>query len=374
MRDKVGIGVVGAGAIGLRGALTHLSQPDALEHVRLAAICDPVSGRAKAAAEKFGVESAYESYEELLANPAVDIVTICTPIGLHYQQGIQAITAGKHVHFNKTMTTKVEEATHIMQLAREKNVKVVASPGMMLNPVNLRMRRLVLDGSLGQLAWAITGTSAGSGTYHLNEEYRTGNDVLTNVNPEWYYKKPGGGPMYDVSVYALHNLTGILGPAKRITAMSGIGIPEHKYRDQVITNEMDDSTTMLLDFGNSFYTVVYTTIAGSITEWTPNVYGTKGAIVGTKFGDLDLRKLGDHQPHVSESHIKLPESHVYEDIMQLVDWVASGSPTIVTTEHARHVIDIIESGYRAAETGQTQELTTTFEPLSLDAVSEFLHE
>ncbi|QHW29784.1 Gfo/Idh/MocA family oxidoreductase [Paenibacillus rhizovicinus] len=366
MTKRIGIGVVGAGAIGLRGALTHLSQPDAQERVKLAAICDPVPGRAKAAAEKFGVDKAYESYEELLADPAVEIVTICTPIGLHYEQGLQALEAGKHIHFNKTMTTKVSEATDLIEKAAARNLQIVASPGMMLHPVNRRMRRLLLDGSLGQLAWAITGTSAGSGTYHLNEEYRTGNDILTTVNPEWYYKKPGGGPMYDVSVYALHNLTGILGPAKRITAMSGIGIPEHKFRDQTIINEMDDSTTMLLDFGNSFHVIVYTTIAGTITDWLPNVYGTSGAIIGAKFGDVALRNPADRQPHVNDLHINLDESHVYEDIMQLVDLVADGKPTIVTAEHARHVIDIIESGYRAAATGQTQELTTTFQPLTID--------
>ena len=43
-------------------------------------------------------------------------------------------------------------------------------------------------------------------------------------------------------------------------------------------------------------------------------------------------------------------------------------PTIASAEHARHVIDIIEAGYRAAETGQTQELRTTFEPLPIEAL------
>jgi predicted dehydrogenase len=65
-------------------------------------------------------------------------------------------------------------------------------------------------------------------------------------------------------------------------------------------------------------------------------------------------------PHVVGSHRAIEEMHVYEDIMQLVDWVRDDKPSIVTAEHARHVIEIIESAYRAAETGQTQTLTTTF--------------
>ena len=46
--------------------------------------------------------------------------------------------------------------------------------------------------------------------------------------------------------------------------------------------------------------------------------------------------------------------------MQLVDWVRDDKASLVTAEHARHVVDIIESAYRSAETGQAQELTTTF--------------
>jgi predicted dehydrogenase len=66
------------------------------------------------------------------------------------------------------------------------------------------------------------------------------------------------------------------------------------------------------------------------------------------------------------------ESHVCEDMMQLVDWIRDGTPSIATMAHARHVIDIIESGCRAAQTGQTQELRTTFTPLPLSELAELV--
>ncbi len=53
-----------------------------------------------------------------------------------------------------------------------------------------------------------------------------------------------------------------------------------------------------------------------------------------------------------------------------MDWVRDGISPIANAEHARHVIDIIESGYRAAETGQTQELRTSFEPLPIEALEQ----
>jgi predicted dehydrogenase len=366
MQNKIGIGVVGAGAIGIRGALMHLSQPDVHDRIHLAAICDPVPGRAEAAAEKFQAAAAYESYEALLNDTNVDAVTICSPIGFHYQQGLQAIEAEKHIHFNKTMTTSVAEATDLMEKAKKKNLWIVPSPGMMLHPHNQRIRRLILEQSLGTLAWAITGT-AGVGDYHMKEEFRNGDDILSTVNPAWYYQKPGGGPQYDITVYCLHTLTGILGPAKRVMAMSGLQIPQRFYQGKQIQCSMDDTTMLLIDFGNSLFTIVYAAVAGTITQgFQPNIYGTRGSIIGTSFGESPLQYPADRQPHVTTLHARMAESHVFADMMQLVDCIQTGKASIVSVDHARHVIDIIESGYRAAETGITQELSTSFSALPID--------
>ena len=369
MIKQVGMGVVGAGAIGIRGALRHLSLPDVQDQVRLAAVCDPVPGRAAAAAEKYGVAASYLTYEEVLADPNVDAVTLCSPIGLHFDQGMMAIEAGKHIHFNKTMTTTVDEADKIIAYAAEKGVHVVASPGMMMHAHNRRMRKLILEGKLGKLSWAISGTTAGSGKYHLGEEFRTGEDILTSVDPTWYFKKPGGGPQYDVTVYCLHILTGIVGPAKRVTALSGIAIPVHEHLGKQIVTEMDDSTILMLDFGETFYAIVYATVAGGLTAgFFPNIYGTEGAITRLTYEDQSLKEEGEYPKHVTGEHCTMAESHVFEDLMELVDLIQDGTPPFGTTDHARHVIDIIESGYRAAETGETQELRTSFEPLPLEAL------
>ena len=73
--------------------------------------------------------------------------------------------------------------------------------------------------------------------------------------------------------------------------------------------------------------------------------------------------------HVVGAHRKVPEAHVFEDIMQLVRWVREGLPSPVTAEHARHVVDIIESGYRSAEGGSAESLTTTFELAKIGAMT-----
>jgi len=365
MSEPIGMGVVGAGAIGIRCALSHLSVPDVQDRVRLAAVCDPVPGRAAAAAAKFGVAAACEEFEALLADPGVDAVTLCSPIGLHYEQGMAAVEAGKHVHFNKTMATTVGECDALIARAAAKGVRLVASPGMMLMPYNRRIRRRVLEGAIGQVIWAIAGTAPGD--YHFNEEFRSGADVLTQVDPTWYFRKPGGGPLYDTTVYSLHNLTGILGPARRATALSGLALPQRRFQGRTIECDMDDSTFMLLDFGDASFAVVYGTVFGSVVKgFHPSLFGTAGSVVGAEVNGESMQLEGDHEPHVVGEHAKLRESHVFEDLMQLVDWIRDGTASIASAEHARHVIDIFESAYRAAATGATQELTTSFEPLPLE--------
>jgi predicted dehydrogenase len=372
MSNRVGIGVVGAGSIGVRGALQHLCLSDVQDRVELAAVCDPVPGRAVAAAEKFGVRQGYESYEELLADENVHAITLGTPIGLHFEQGMAAIRAGKHIHFNKTMCLTAEEGNQLISEAKANNVKLVASPGQMTRPQNRLIRKMIQDGELGKLAWAAVG--AAFGNYHENEAGRHGNDVLSNTNPSWYWRKPGGGPLYDMTVYGLHTLTGILGPAKRITAMSGIVVPEREFRGETYPVDADDNTLMVLDFGGNTFAFVYGTAAGTLTEFgQPSFFGTKGQITGTKHNGEPIVVPGYEKgsgvsmlgSHVTGPHNGMEEAHVFEDIMQLVDYVREDIPPMATAEHACHVVEIIEAAYRAAETGQTQTLTTTFEPLAV---------
>ena len=366
MTGPLGMGVVGAGSIGIRAALQHLCLPDVQDRVTLAAVCDPVPGRAQAAGEKFGVRRAYERYEDLLADPDVHAVTLGTPIGLHFAQGMAAIQAGKHIHFNKTITTTADEATQLIDAAAEAGVKLVASPGQMIRPANKRIRKMIGDGVLGQLAWAATG--AAFGDYHEHEGVRSGSDVLSNINPAWYWRRPGGGPLYDMTVYGLHTLTGILGPARRVTAMSSVGIKEREFQGKMYPSDADDNTLMVLDFGGAIFAFVYGTFAGTLTAFgQPSFYGTKGSIEGLNFNGqkIEVPDAGMHffGPHVVGKHAEMEEAHVFEDIMQLVDLAREGIPTPATAEHARHVVEIIEAAYRAGETGQTQTLATSFVPV-----------
>ena len=117
MSDFVRLGIIGAGSIALRSHFPHLTMDDVRDRVHITAVCDPVLERAQAAAAKYGVPHAFATAEELLAANIVDAVSICSPIGVHYEQGMQAVEHGVHIHFNKTMTTTVDEADRLIAAA-----------------------------------------------------------------------------------------------------------------------------------------------------------------------------------------------------------------------------------------------------------------
>jgi predicted dehydrogenase len=375
--QPVRLGIVGVGTLAQR-LLMHLTLPDVAEAAVVTHLCDPVEGRAAEAAEAFGVPRWSTDLASLLSDDEVDAVSICSPIGLHYEQGLAAIRAGKHVHFNKTMTVSCDQATEIIEEAKVQGVRIVASPGEVLRAHHVEVKRLIAEGAIGKVCWAACG--AAFGTYHLDEKERRGTSVAKAIDPSWYFRLPGGGPLYDITAYALHGLTGILGSAKRVTAMSGVRIPERQFGSTAIRTEADDNTLILLDFGDGLFAFAYGAAAGILSDevWdvTGRYYGTTGSIVGFTLNgvpfDYEGRELASGAPdgekwllpHVGPAHRTLLEQHVYEDVMQLVDWVRIGVPSKVTAEHARHVIEIIECAYAAAKTGQTQSLRTTITGLS----------
>lgn len=368
----LGLGAIGSGEIAINSIFKHLELGDSTDKVYLAAVCDPVPGRAEAMAKQYGIKNWYMTDDELLADPNVDAVSICSPIRFHYEQGMKAIRAGKHVHFNKTMSMTSAEAAELIEEAKRMNVKITASPGMMAMPINRISRRMVLENKLGRLTYAIGGVR-GVLLYHLREGYRQENYGSEPLVPTWYYKKPDGGPQYDHAVYGLTSMTGILGPVKRVSCMGGQIMKEFKFGEQIIESEVEDNFAFLLDFGDNVYGMFYSALAGGENMMSPSIYGTEGKIEKGKFNDQQLFEnpiMGMAAKSITPVHLKMHEPFVYRDVMELIDYVREGKVPLGTAEQACHVIEIIEAGFESMRTGKTIELKTSFTPIGLDQLED----
>ena len=376
MTRKVKVALSGLGSVSQRGILPHLAQPDALERMELVACCDVVAERASATAAKFGWREWYADYGEMIAKADVEAVVLAGPIPVHYSQAKAALQAGKHVYSQKTMTTTLAEADEVVKLARARKLKLVASPGQMLNPTLQRLKGLLAEGAIGKVYWAF---SSNADYGHEDEDVRQGSGPLDSIDPTWYYKQ-GGGPVYDMTVYSLHALTGILGPAKKVTALSNVGLTERRWRDKTIAVEMDDNTLMLLEFGDGILAIA----GGHNCQVSPGIgwgrfvfNGTAGTIDMTRgvieitsesglasvmgfSGGVYSAPARRRLPHVVGAHASIQEPHVYADIAHLVDCIVEDREPVPSGEHARHVIEIIENAYISARTGQAQAVTTTF--------------
>jgi predicted dehydrogenase len=364
----VRIGVVGCGSVSQRGILPHLSQGDIGDKLRLVAVCDVVAERAEACKKRFGADQHYGDYEEMLSEAGLDAVTIATPTQLHYDQALKAARSGINVHLNKPMTLTAKEADDLLSARDAARIKLVVSPGTAFNGDVQRVRHILTQGVIGKIYWARSGaTSEG----HETEEFRRPGDAVTAVDSSWYYRK-GGGPLYDMAVYALHLVTGVMGPAKRVSAMSGIGQKRRSVLGKEVNVVMDDNTVMLLDFGEATFAMLHSAFCSGDGEPFSRLHvaGSDGALdLGHKMIELWGRRISDgHRveglprrlPYASGIHLELEESHIFSDIMHLVDCIMNDKTPVISGEHARHVVEIIEKAYVAAETGTTQGLGTSF--------------
>jgi len=383
MSKIVKIGIVGCGTVVQRSILPHLSQHDVRDQVKIQAVMDPVKERAKATKEKFGAEEWYDDYDQMLEKADIEAVTISSPIPLHYEQSMKAVAAGKHVHCHKPVAMTLFEANKLVEAVNRSGVIYVASPGNApVEPATVKMRELVREESLGKVYFALVG----GGYPHEFEDMRVGDTVLSNVDASWYYTSEG--PPFTVSsntVYRIHSLVSILGSVKRVTGFSGIVINERVLRDKTVKLVQDDNTLLVCDFDDS----VYAYIMGSLSLKTglPSTFisCSKGSIVRTGAESLEIYrsetgftfvggggkpstretwKSSQGLPYVNGIHLKLPDPHVYYDIMHLVDCIINNKPPIVfdnvlSLDIARHVIEIIEKGWIASKTGKTQELETS---------------
>ena len=198
MATKVKVGIIGCGNI-FSAYAKGLRVFDILE---LAACADIDMARARAKAEEFNVPRAC-TVDELLADPAIEIVVNLTVPKTHAEVSLQIIEAGKHVYSEKPLAVTREDGGRILAAAKARGLLVGCAPDTFLGGGLQTCRKLIDDGWIGRPV-AATAFMAGHGV------------EAWHPNPFFYYQK-GGGPVFDMGPYYLTALINLLGPARRVT-------------------------------------------------------------------------------------------------------------------------------------------------------------
>lgn len=141
------IGLIGCGRI----SENHFEAIASQKSAECIACCDIIEDRAQAAAEKYNIPNYTTNYEDMLSNKDIDIISICTPSGLHPEHGILAARAGKHVITEKPMGVKIADADNLIKVCADNGVKLFVVLQNRLNPAIELTRRAFEEGRFGKL-------------------------------------------------------------------------------------------------------------------------------------------------------------------------------------------------------------------------------
>ena len=200
MSKTLGVGVIGCGNI----SATYLKLAPLFKGFEIRSVADLDMAAADARAAEFGV--AAQSVKDLLNNENIQIVINLTVPAAHYKVSKQILEAGKHVYSEKPLTLSVTEAKQLQALANKKKLRVAAAPDTFLGGAHQQARKAIDDGLIGKVA---------SGTAHIMSHGME----HWHPNPGFFYK-PGGGPILDMGPYYIANLINLVGPVKRVAALS----------------------------------------------------------------------------------------------------------------------------------------------------------
>lgn len=345
---KVRVAVVGCGNVSEK-YLPHLQQSSAVE---LVAVCDPLVERAQRHAQAYSIEHVFHDIDQMLDELDFELLVNLTPMSLHAPFNRKALEAGRHVWCEKPIAANLKEARALLALARQQGVGLWGAPSSPISPAFQSMAKVLSSGALGRV-------SVAHGIFGWNGPSWPGS--------AWFYQK-GGGSLFDLGVYNLTLLTGLLGPTQSVVAMAGTVIGERVIDAQTIPVEADDNTALILDHGNAVYSVVQTgfVYAAQRDDWTIQIIGTAGAMTmgGYAWGPRDVSiYIGDQMkaPGQWETVWQGPDGYVWQGgATYIAECLANGEKPLLSGEHAVHVLEVMLAALQAAKTGSRVQISSTF--------------
>ncbi len=349
MKDFVGFGIIGCGAI----APWHAKSILAIENAKLLSVCDIVQSKAEKLAEEYGAPKAVTDYREMLEDPHIDAVCICTPSGTHADIGIDAANAGKHILTEKPIDITLPKIDEFISAAEKCGVKLGVIFQRRTSCFWQQIREVVQSGVLGKMIL---------GDAYL--KYYRSQDYYDSAEWRGTWALDGGGALMNQGVHCVDLLQWIMGPVDTVFAYA-----DHLARDI----EVEDTAVAAVKFKNGAFGVIEGTtsvypgmdhrlefhgkkgtiaIQGeSIAHWNvPDEVSDLGNSFSTKAG-VDIKK-GTACSAPTESAI---EGHRLL-IKDLIEAILEDRKPLVTGQEARKSIEIVLAIYESAKTGRAVSL------------------
>ena len=351
MGSPLNIGIVGVGKISEQ----YLAELPRLPGLRLVAVADLNEKRAQEVADEQGVIAL--TVDSLLEDPRVDAVLNLTIPAAHVEVATRALLAGKHVFGEKPLALAPEDAVDMLDLAKEKGLRVGSAPDTVLGTGIQTSIQLLDSGRIGDPVGASASWSA------------PGHE-LWHPAPHFYYQL-GGGPLFDMGPYYLTALVSLLGPVVRVS-----GSVSRSRRERTVATgplqgtpiavEVDTHVNAILTHASG----ISSTLAVSFELWASRaprieVYGTTGTLsVPDPNQFSDQVELWTHE----EPEWKVvPVSAGYAEagrgvgLADMAHAIETARPHRASGELAFHVLEIMDAVIKAGREHRVVELASTVE-------------
>lgn len=358
---KLRFGIVGCGSIGP----THAGALAQIGDAELVAVADVIPERAKSMAQKFSVPKVYLSDDELIADPDIDVVCLCTPSGMHADGAVKALGAGKHVIVEKPMEVNREAADRMIRAERESG-KVLSIISQHRFDLASRIVKEAIDtGKLGKIILV-----EGTVKWWRTQEYYDSGDWRGT------WRWDGGGALMNQGVHTLDVLQWLAGDVKRVYAQTRTGAHERI--------EVEDIAVATLEFENGAVgNFLATTAAYDGLVARIDIFGTGGsaiidgdrlkqmtlktgetyvsehsaahAISVAKGGTASVREEAAHRSENAEVGAVWGDAHRMQ-IEDVITAIRTGKKPLIDGEQGRKPLDVILAIYESARTGKPVEV------------------
>lgn len=348
---KLRVAVIGCGSVSNR----YIPQLLSSKLIEVVSLCDIKPERAVAQNKQYNVNAkTYGSIEEMLKGVPFDMMVTLTDMQVHGTLNKQALMAGKHVWSEKPMANTYAEGKALLDLAKSKNLRLWGAPAVVNSPQFAFMSKTIQEGKLGRVA-------AAHGQYG-------------HTGPTWssfFYEKDGGS-MPDLGVYNMATLTGLLGPARSVVAMTSIVNPERTIDEKgKIKVVAEDNAQVLLEHDKGVLSHIMCGFnyfdphgheAGSQSLHSIQIYGDYGnmRLVGY---DWETNGVWLDNSWDKPAQLMSTDKGGYEwqeGARVTGESIITGIEPKINVEHALHVLEIIEAARKSQETGMRIKLQSTF--------------
>jgi len=345
---SINVGVIGTGSI----SAMHLQSYQKHANANLLAVCDLNEERARLAAEKYGATKVFTDYRELLADPEIDAVSICTWNNTHAEISIAALNAGKHVLVEKPLCRTVEEALRVQEAVKSSGKLLQVGFVRRYDPNAQMLREFADKGEFGDIYFA------------------KASSIRRLGNPGGWFsdiERSGGGPLIDIGVHVIDLCWYMMGRPKPVAVSANTyrklgnrsnvrNLSFYKAADyDAEKNTVEDMANAMIRFENgaSMLVDVSFTLHSKENQQTVKLYGDKGGfeidpevVIVTEKHDtiINIQPQTDHKGFDFDSAFQSEVNHFIASI-------ENGTQPLSPVEDGVEIMKILCGIYESAEKG-----------------------